>query len=369
MKDKYYCHGCGFELQTTKEEELGYIKGIKEEKDEHYCKRCYDMIFHNKTPNTFLKDEDYWNLFEEIVGEDKLYVLVLDLFNLEGSIIDQMIDKLENKKIILVLNKKDLLPKLVKDSKIYSYIKKHPRLKKLNIIDYVIISTFKKYNIDILLEKINLNREDDVFLIGAANVGKSSLLNAIINSVVGENREYVSTSYYAGTTLGIINVPFDEKSNLIDTPGIIKNSNLLTELNKKSLEKLIPKKEVRARTFQLEQEQTLFISSLLQFDYVKGPKRGFTLYFSNYIDVHRSKFSNSKEFRDKNLGKNIILNPSYDELENIEFKTESIQIEGNNVDLVIDGLGWINFKNIDEKIYCNITIPKKTSYYIRKGLI
>ncbi len=368
-KEEYFCHGCGFLLQEELENELGYIKEIKKDNDHLYCKRCYDMIFRNKTPQTFLKDEDYWNLFEDILNEDKLYVLVLDIFNIEGSIIPKMIEKLKDKNVLIVLNKRDLLPKLVNDKKIYSFIKNHYLLKDLSVVDYIIVSSKKKYNIDVLLEKINFYRNGDVFLIGTANVGKSSLLNAIINAVVGDNKEYVSTSYYAGTTLGTINVPFDENSNLIDTPGIINDSDLTIGLDKESLEIIIPKKEIRSRNYQLEKGQTLFITGLLQVDYLKGQRQGFTIYVSNYIDIHRSKLENSIDFRNKNIGKNIIIPPNLKELEKISFQKKTVILNGKNTDLVIKGLGWINFKDIKDEIELEITIPSSTEIYIRRGLI
>ncbi len=369
MNKEYFCHGCGYLLQDKKEDELGYIKEINVQKDHLYCKRCYDMIFRNKTPKTFLKDKDYWDLFKNIVKEEKLYVLVLDIFNIEGSIVSKMMNNLKGKKVLIVLNKRDLLPKLVNDKKVYSFIKNHYLLKDLNILDYIIVSSKKKYNIDLLLEKINYYRDGDVYLIGAANVGKSSLLNAIINAVVGDNKEYVSTSYYAGTTLGTINVPFDEKSNLIDTPGIINDEDITIGLEKESLEIIVPKKEVRSRNYQLEAKQTLFITGLLQLNYLEGKRQGFTIYVSNYVEIHRSKLDNADLFREKNIGNNIIVPPNTKELKNITFKKENVVLTGKNTDLVIKGLGWINFKNIDDELKLEVIIPSTSSLYIRRGLI
>ncbi len=369
MKNNYYCHGCGYKLQTADEDKLGYINKINETKDYLYCKRCFEMIFKNKAPQTFLKDEDYWDLFKNIVQEDELYVLIIDIFNIEGSIINQMIELLKNKNVLIVLNKKDLLPKLVKDNKIYESIKNHYLLKDLKVLDYVVVSAKKKYNIDLLLQKINEYRTNDVYIIGVANVGKSSLVNSLINSVIGDNKEYISTSYYAGTTLGIIKVPLDEKSNLIDTPGIINTSDVNHGLSKQTLEVIIPKKEIRPKSYQLNSSQSLFISSLLQLNYLEGTKQGFIVYASNNIQIHRTKLENSEEFRNKNLGKNIVTNPTYEETSNFQFKKEQIKLKGKNVDLVISGLCWINFKNIKDEIILNIIIPQNTSYYIRKGLI
>lgn len=369
MKDKLYCHGCGYQLQTNNQEELGYIPKINETKEIHYCKRCYEMIFRNQAPKTFLPDKDYWDLFSNIAQENKLYVLIIDIFNIEGSILDQMIHKLKDKQVLIVLNKRDLIPKLVKDNKIYQSIKNHYKLKNLTIIDYVVVSAKKKYNIDLLLDKINYYRQDDVFLIGVANVGKSSIVNSLINSITQGNQEYISTSYHAGTTLGLIKVPFDKTANLIDTPGIINKSDVNNGLNKETLEIIIPKGEIRPKTYQLNEKQTLFISSLLQLDYIAGEKQGFTIYAANQIQIHRTKLENSLTFRENNLGKNIITFPTIQEIEELKFKQEKVTLIGKNVDLVISGLCWINFKNIEKELELNLTIPQDVEIYIRKGLI
>lgn len=369
MKTKLYCHGCGYELQTIVVDKLGYIPKINEAKEIHYCQRCHNMIFKNQAPKTFLQDQDYWELFTEIVLENKLYVLIIDIFNIEGSILDKMVEKLQNKQVLIVLNKRDLIPKLVKDNKIYASIKNHYKLKNLQIIDYVVVSSKKKYNIDLLLDKINYYRQDDVFLIGVANVGKSSIVNSLINSITQDNKEHISTSYHAGTTLGLIKVPFDEVANLIDTPGIINKSDVNNGLSKETLEVIIPKKEIRPKTYQLNAEQTLFISSLLQVDYIQGTRQGFTIYAANTIQIHRTKLENALSFRENNLGKNILTFPSTKELEKLVFKQETIKLVGKNVDVVISGLCWLNFKNIETEIQLTLTLPQNVAVYIRKGLI
>lgn len=365
-----YCHGCGYHLQTEKKEDLGYIKKIDESKDVHYCLRCYNMIFRNQPPEKFLEENKYWELFDEISSNKCLKILVLDIFNLEGSIIKKVIQKLKNNKVLLVLNKRDILPKLIKDQKIINNVLENEEIQKLDIVDTIVVSSKKKYNIDELLNSINVNRNNkDVYLIGAANVGKSSLLNALINAVVGDNKEYISTSYFAGTTLGIINVPLDEKNNLIDTPGLINEEDLTMHLDKESLEIIIPKKEIRLVTYQLNEEQTIFLTGFVQLDYIQGNKQGVTIYASNQIDIHRTKLENAKEIRKKHLGEKLLSPPNKNELKELKFKTIKIEIPKGNYDIVISGLGWINIKNENSLKKYEITVPEKISIKVREGII
>ncbi len=364
-----FCYGCGYDLQTNNQDQLGYINEIKVTDDPQYCKRCYNMIFQNETPKVFLKNEDYWELFDYIVKKNQLYVLVIDIFNIEGSLISDMLDKLKDKNIVIALNKRDLLPKLVSDKKIYTYIKSHPKLKDVKVLDLLVVSAKNKYNIDMLLDLINFNRQGDVYLVGLANVGKSSLINALINSVLSESKKYISTSYYGGTTLGLINIPFGDGYDLIDTPGIVSNQQLVFNNNNKILKAIVPTKEIRPKSYQLNEKQTIFVTGFMQLDYISGHNQGFTIYCANQIKPHRTHLDNSKVFREKHLGEDIIIPPYKEDLENLDFTTKRVKLIGKNVDIVVDEICFINLKNISEEIVVEITIPKDFNFHIRRGLI
>ena len=76
--------------------------------------------------------------------------------------------------------------------------------------------------IDELLQSINhVRNKDDVYIVGTTNVGKSTLINKLIEQSVGEKD--VTTSRFPGTTLDMIDIPLDEKSFMFDTPGIIQS--------------------------------------------------------------------------------------------------------------------------------------------------
>lgn len=65
--------------------------------------------------------------------------------------------------------------------------------------------------IDDLLTSIDQNRnKQDVYIVGTTNVGKSTLINKLIEQSVGE-KDVVTTSRFPGTTLDLIDIPLDEK--------------------------------------------------------------------------------------------------------------------------------------------------------------
>jgi len=146
-------------------------------------------------------------------------IIVFDLttpISLEDEEIFKYVTK-KNKKYLLVANKSDIK----KQEFEYEYYRFGDILK---------ISSTHRKNFDILKEKLLQLIEADeekirydarVAIVGRTNVGKSSLINAILN----ENRSVVSDK--VGTTTDSIDTPFkyrDKYLLLVDTAGIRKKS-------------------------------------------------------------------------------------------------------------------------------------------------
>lgn len=135
------------------------------------------------------------------------------------------------KKVIVVINKSD--SKLFKQNEYDFYT--------LGFETYVNISAEQNKGIYELLEEITKdfketkNKDDDTIkfsIIGRPNVGKSSLVNAILN----EDRVIVSD--IAGTTRDAVDTPFTyhkEKFTVIDTAGMRKRGKIYENVEKYSL--------------------------------------------------------------------------------------------------------------------------------------
>lgn len=71
-----------------------------------------------------------------------------------------------------------------------------------------------------MIEKIEkLRRGRDVYVVGVTNVGKSTLINAIIKEITGE-KDIITTSRFLELTLDKIEIPIDDGSYIFDTPGL-----------------------------------------------------------------------------------------------------------------------------------------------------
>ena len=243
--------------------------------------------------------------------------------------------------MLLVLNKKDALPKSVKDEKILDYIDSLG----LDYIDKVVISANKNYNIDLLMKKIKkCKKSNKVYVVGKTNTGKSSLINKLIHDY-SELDPSLTISPLPSTTLNMVQVDIDKNLTLIDTPGLIDRGNINNYLDSSKIKKLTNKKEMKPKTYQIKKGQCLIIDELARIDYVDGEKNSLTLYIPNGLKVKR--MNGNKQKRLKDLNKNTF-----------ELKYRE--------DIVINGLGWV--KCVD-KCIVDVYVDKNVESFNRRNFI
>ena len=310
------CMGCG---NILKDDEL----------EHNICNRCFRLKHYGEYHVTNKDNSDYLKIINNIDSND-LVIYVTSLLNLT------IMDLSKFKNVIVVLTKRDILPKSVKDNKIIDYVKNH-----YNFKDIEVISSIKNYNLDNLISKIEKYNKKKVYLIGNTNSGKSTLLNKLIENY-SESDIDITTSMYPSTTLDTIEVKINDIM-FIDTPGIIDNGSVINYIDYKMLKKITPKKEVKPRTYQIKGKGSLVIEDLVRIDYETNDN-SMTIYIANSVNIIR-------------VGE---ANPRLKDLPKREFNLE------NDKDIVITDLCFIKFvKGLKVKIYANNNI----NVYERDNLI
>ena len=166
--------------------------------------------------------------------------------------------------MILVLNKKDVLPKSVKETKLISYLEE----KNVHFEEVIVISANKNYNIDYLLKRIKYHQTSKkVYVVGHTNAGKSSLINKLIQNY-SDNVQELTMSPLPSTTLNTVTIEINEYLTLIDTPGLVETGSILNHIDPNMVKKISPKKEIKPKTFQLKPNQSIIIEDFVRIDYV-----------------------------------------------------------------------------------------------------
>ena len=333
------CIGCGAALQYDNENEVGYVDEKNYEKST-FCKRCFRLKNYGEIKLINNNNLEFIGILKGVDKTDSLVLYLVDLFTLNNNI--NSINQYLNNKVILVITKRDLMPKSVKNQKLIEYIKKLNA--KNNIIDTVIISTKNNEGLDELYLKMQKHKTNKyIYLVGHTNAGKSTLVNKIVQNY-SVNKSSITESIMPSTTLKQIFVNLDDDTILIDTPGLIDEESIINHIDYKILKRIIPKKEVKPKTFQLNSGKSIEIENLVRLDYIGGDKNSFTTYFSNELRTIQINISTHKQ-------------------DFINHKKHTFNLNGRE-DIVINGLGYIKVVNNGVvEIYApnNVSVIKRDS--------
>ncbi|MRX71341.1 ribosome biogenesis GTPase YqeH [Bacillus lacus] len=361
------CIGCGVKVQSEDPSGLGYVPAGSLEKETIVCQRCFRLKNYNEVQDVSLTDEDFLKILHGIGDTKGLIVKIVDIFDFNGSWIAGLPRFVGGNPILLVGNKVDILPKSVKHSKVINWMKREAKELGLQPVDVFLISSARGIGVKEVAEAIDHYREDgDVYVVGCTNVGKSTFINRMIKEVTGEG-DVITTSHYPGTTLDMIEIPLSDGAALFDTPGIINHHQMAHYVDKKDLKLLSPKKEIKPKVFQLNEEQTLYFGGLARLDYLKGGKTSLVCHVPAEIDIHRTKLENADSLYEKHAG-DMLKPPRKDQLDTFpELTAHHFTIKEPKTDVVFSGLGWVTVNEPDKKI--TAYAPKGVNVTIRKSLI
>jgi len=330
-----YCTGCGVLLQDENALQEGYTTSLEND----ICQRCFRMKNYGEYQVSTKSNEEYIEILKSIDETKDLVLYMVDLLNLDQDL--HFIREYIHNKMILVINKRDVLPKSVKDEKVLAYIKELD----VDFEDIVMISTVKNYHIDLLLNTIKKYQTSKrVYVVGHTNVGKSSLINKLLMNY-SNNSNSLTISPLPSTTLNKIEIDLSDTLTLIDTPGLVDRENMVNYVDFSVLKKIQPKKEIKPKTYQLKKRQCIVIGDLVRIDYVEGEKNSFTVYASNMLKVKRYNASRCTLLKD------------------LSKRTFEV---GYREDLVVNGLGFVK---IVEKAEIHVFVDKNVGVFVRKSII
>ena len=367
METELICIGCGASIQTEDPSQPGYLPRTALEREPVICQRCFRLKHYNDITDVSLSDDDFLRMLNEIGNSDALIVKVVDIFDFNGSWVPGIHRFTRGQDVLLVGNKVDVLPKSCNKNKVMNWLKKQAKELGLHPVDCILVSAEKGIHIKEAIALIEKYREGkDVYVVGCTNVGKSTFINRIIKEVTGTG-EVITTSHFPGTTLGKIEIPLDDGRSIIDTPGIINRHQMAHLLNKKDLKLAVPKKEIKPKVYQLNEKQTMFFAGLARLDYIKGGRTSFTCYFSNEMQIHRTKLEKADALYENHLG-GLLSPPREEDLEHFPpLVRQEFLIKDRKTDIVFSGLGWVTVN--EAPVVVAAYVPKGIRVYLRTSLI
>ncbi|RRJ66855.1 ribosome biogenesis GTPase YqeH [Paenibacillus oralis] len=363
------CSGCGITLQSEAQDKPGYVPSGALAKEPVICQRCFRIKNYNESSSVTVEQDEFLRLLAQIGSKKALVIHIVDLFDFQGSVISGLQRFIGNNPVLLAVNKIDLLPKVTNWNKVRNWVQKEAKDMGLKVEDVVLCSAKQNSGFDRLLEAVAAHRGDrDVYVVGATNVGKSSLINRLIRDYSDLEQE-LTVSRYPGTTLDMVHIPLDDGREIIDTPGIVYPSRYSEMVAPGDLGVILPEKPLKPAVYQLNEGQTLFFGGFGRFDFVQGDRQSFTCFVSGRVPIHRTKLARADELFAEHAGE-MLAPPSRENLDKLpawtrhEFRVD----KGSSSDLFISGLGWIKI-NSDAGAVVAVHVPKGIKVLVRRSLI
>lgn len=343
------CPGCGAIMQSDSPGEEGFIPlhVLEESKGEPVvCKRCFRIQHYNDDPaKEPVISQEFFKIITDAKKTNSLIVYVIDVFNFEASFNREINEALAGLDVLLVANKVDLLPKSIKHEKLRDFVSERAKAAKLKVTDVITVSSTKNINTDELLDVIQESYNNrNVFFVGAVSSGKSSLIKALLRNYRNETTRLITTSIYPNTTLKVIEIPLDESTVIYDTPGLSINNSLLGIAERDVVRDIVPRDEIKPITFQLRPGQSILIGGVARFDFIKGPRTGFTFYMAPNVKLQRSELGKANATFNSLIKSNKTRPISKLVNDNTDLELTELTVDFlDKVDVAWSGLGFVAF--------------------------
>ena len=235
------------------------------------CKRCHGLQNFGKvdislrpgwTDEPTISQEKFRHLLQPISQKPAVIVALVDLFDFAGSVLRELDGIAGNNPVILAANKVDLLPNEMGRHRVENWVRRELEYIGVNSLANVggavrLISCKTGSGVFEMLQKARSLADEmdcDVYIVGAANAGKSTLINHILGyagdkkagKIRAGNRNALkgalTTSPLPGTTLKFIKVDLGDGKSLYDTPGLLVNGTFTQILTPEELKIVVPKR-------------------------------------------------------------------------------------------------------------------------------
>ncbi|CAO2822264.1 unnamed protein product [Amaranthus hypochondriacus] len=349
----------------------------KEREEVTVCARCHSLRNYGQVKNqlaeNLIPDFDFdrlisTRLMKPTTAGSTVVVMVVDCVDFDGSFpkraarslfkaLDGKLDaKLSKKlpKLVLVATKVDLLPSQISPTRLDRWVRHRARAlgaPKLNAV--YLVSSRKDLGVRNLLSfiKESAGPRGHVWVIGAQNAGKSTLINTFAKKE-GAKVTKLTEAAVPGTTLGILRVAgvLSGKAKMYDTPGLLHANLMSLRLTREEQKMIEIRKELRPRSYRIKAGQTIHVGGLVRLDLVQASVQTIyvTVCVSPNVSLHLGKIENAEETWTKHVGVRLQPPTGTERLSEMgswterEFKVTGTSWDVNSFDIAVAGLGWLS---------------------------
>ncbi|XP_073012715.1 GTP-binding protein BRASSINAZOLE INSENSITIVE PALE GREEN 2, chloroplastic [Typha latifolia] len=363
--------------KSEKKKKMRDAKRNEAEDSATVCARCHSLRNYGQVKNqkaeNLIPDFDFDRLISTRLMKPAtsapVIVMVVDCVDFDGSFpkraAKSLFKALEGRKkdlnvtklpkLVLVATKVDLLPTQISPTRLDRWVRNRAKAAGAPKLSAVyLVSARKDVGVRNLISYIKelAGPRGNVWVIGAQNAGKSTLINAFAKRE-GVKITRLTEAAVPGTTLGILRITgiLPAKAKMYDTPGLLHPYLMSMRLNREEQKMVEIRKELQPRTFRMKVGQTIHIGGLMRLDLTQASVQTIyvTICSSPNVSLHMGKTETADEINKNHFG--IRLQPpiGQDRVTELgDWKQKEIKVSGiswdvNSVDIAVSGLGWFSF--------------------------
>ena len=335
------------------------------------CARCYSLRNYGKVKNQAAEILMPSFDFARVVGDrlsrlgpgSAVVLLLVDVVDFDASFPVDAVDFLhpyvmnETVDVLLVGTKVDLLPTQCTRTRVSSFCRRRAKTFGLSRASGVhLVSAHTGMGVNLLSEQLEQLLEEgrEVWVVGAQNAGKSSLINRLSKRYGGpdETEGGPLASHLPGTTLGVVKLEslLPNGSDVYDTPGLLQPFQVSSRLSNEEARMVLPRARLRPRTYRAEIGSSLHIGGLARIDVLDGPQRTLylTVWVSQDVPLHYMlRTEKADALREKHAGTKLVPPIGEQRVRAMgEWGSRVVNVYGEDWttstrDISIGGLGWV----------------------------
>ena len=345
------CFHCGAVLQTKNSKEPGYIleSTIVNNKPDAllYCNRCYSKIKAlNYSELDVDVDEDLKKILKDALATDAMMIWVVDLFAFNGVLNPDIVKIAKKLDVIVLGTKRDLFPRVVKNEYLTRFLNERFNEYGIKPIATHIFGHESDINPKELLDKLNtLRKGKDIYMVGGATSGKTSIINKILTGYVNKSKWAIKSEIYKDTKSKVLEVPLSNSSFLYELPGFPLSASTLSKVEKENVKALTPRKSIKVSQRSMIKNDAILAGNLVQFSMIKGKPSIVKMYAAEGVEIKKCKIAQIPEVNEENNRKRNIrpYSENFTDFSDYDVFDYEMENDGKFHDISIQGFGWFTF--------------------------